>query len=101
MTSLGEEPVRPEFESVDLAIEVDEIHRHIEEAIKGLSTSETEEGVRYRTTDGMLVAIVGSRGTEPGDVKATLVYRTEPALESATRKASKILDALKPHTVDR
>lgn len=101
MTPLEEALDRPEFESIDLDIDTEAAHRYIEEAIKGLSTSETEEGVKYRTTAGMLVAIVRSRHTGSGDVKAKLAYRTEPALESATRKASKIQDALQPHAINR
>jgi hypothetical protein len=92
---------RPEFESIDLDVDADEAHRYIEEAIKGLPTSESEEGVRYRTRGGMLVAIVAPRSTDSGDANATLAYRTEPASEPATRKASTILDALRPHAIDR
>lgn len=92
---------RPQFESIDLNVDAESADRHIEETIKGLSTAHTDEGVKYRTTDGMLVAIVGERHTGSGDAKATLAYRTEPASESATRKASKIRKALQPHAVDQ
>jgi hypothetical protein len=101
MTPLEEPLERPEFESLDLDIDTEEANRSIEEAIKGLSTSETDEGVKYRTTDGMLVAIVGPRETGGGDPKARLAYRTAPASEAATRKASKIRDALRPHAGGR
>ena len=101
MTPPEEAVERPEFESIDLDVDADEAHRYIEDAIKGLSPSETDVGVKYRTRDGMLVAIVGPRPTGSGDVKATLAYRTAPASESATRKASKVLEALRPHAIDR
>ena len=92
---------RPEFESVDLGIDPDETHRYIEQAVKGLSTADAGEVVKYRTTDGMLVAIVGARSTDGDGPDATLVYRTAPAVETATRKATKVLDALQPHGVER
>lgn len=92
---------RPEFESVDLDIDAEAAHEYIEDAMKGLSTSETDEGVKYRTIDGTLVAIVGPRHTGSGNVKAILAYRTEPALEAATRKAAKIRDALQSHAITR
>lgn len=91
---------RPEFESVDLDIDTDETRRYIEEAMKGLAASETKDGVKYRTTDGMLVAVVGRRPTGSGNVKSKLAYRTAPASESATRKASKIHDALRSHAIN-
>lgn len=101
MTPLEDALERPEFESLDLDVDAGEARRHVEDAVKGLSRSETEEGVRYRTTDGTLVAIVGPRQTGSGDVRARLAYRTAPASESATRKASKIREALQPHVVDQ
>lgn len=101
MTSLEDVLSRPEFESVDLAIAVDEAHQHINETMRGLNASESEEGKRYRTSDGMLVAIVGSRSTERGDENARLGYRTEPSSELATRKASKLFEALKPYAIDQ
>lgn len=101
MTPLEETLERPEFELLDLDVDTDEADQYIEEAIKGLSASKAGEGVKYRTTGGMLVAIVGPRHTGSGDVKAKLAYRTAPASESATRKASKIRDALEPHAINR
>lgn len=98
MTALEELLARPEFETVELAIDVDEAHRHVTETMRGLTTSETEAGKKYRTTDGMLLAVVGP-GVEEGS--ATLLYRTAPASDLATRKASKIFEALEPHALDR
>ena len=92
---------RPEFESVDLDVDAAETHRYIEETIKGLATSDTDEGVKYRTRGGMLVAIVEAPPEEGGEVQSKLAYRTKPASESATRKASKIVEALGTHTVSR
>lgn len=100
MTSLDHTRERPEFDAIDLEVDADTVHQHVEAEIKGLSTSTTDEGVKYRTTDGMLVAIVESRQPAGDEVGTTLRYRTGPAVESATRKASKIRDALQPHAVD-
>jgi hypothetical protein len=100
MTTLENALARPEFESVDLRIDPDETHRYIEQAVKGLSTADADDVVKYRTTDGMLVAIVGARPAGSETANATLAYRTEPAVESATRKAAKIRDALEAHVVE-
>jgi hypothetical protein len=98
MTPLTHALERPEFGSVELGIDPEETDRRIEETIKGLSTSQTPEGVNYRTRDGMLVVIVGP--ADGDEAKARLAYRTEPASEPATRKASKILAALEPQVLD-
>jgi hypothetical protein len=99
MTSLESELTRPGFDTIDLDVDVDAATDHVENAVKGLSRLETDGGVKYRTTSGMVVAIVAPRPTGHGDVSATLAYRTEPASASATRKASKILEALSPHEI--
>lgn len=101
MTELEAARARPEFESTDLGIDVDETHRRIEAAMRGLSTAETTEGRKYRTSDGMLVAIVGSRSDENGDATARLVYRTAPASEPATRKATKLFETLESYATDQ
>lgn len=91
---------RPEFEVVDLEIDAEETHQRIEATIKGLATAETDVGIKYRTTDGMLVAVVAPRPSGSGDTKSQFAYRTDPASVAATRKAAKIMDALKPHAID-
>lgn len=95
MTPLEQASERPEFRSIELGIDAGETDDHIEATIKGLATSETRDGVLYRTRDGMLVAIV-----RPREGEATLAYRTGPPSESATRKASKLLEALRPYAVE-
>jgi hypothetical protein len=95
MASSDERLQRPEFESVDLATDVAETRRHVETAIKGLAVSETDEAVNYRTRAGTLVAVLGPTGDG-----ATLAYRTAPASDPATRKASRLVAALDPHVVD-
>lgn len=88
---------RPEFESVALAIDLDAARDRIEETIRGLATSETDEVVNYRTRGGTLVAVVGAPADRDG---ATLAYRTAPASEPATRKASRLREALDPAIVE-
>ena len=99
MTPLEQPFERPEFDSLDLTIDTETADQYIGDVIKGLSTSTTDGAIKYRTTDGMLVAIVGQPETEREEVKATLGFRTAPAVEAATRKASKIQEALQPHAV--
>jgi hypothetical protein len=101
MTTLEETLSRPEFETVDLDVGVDEIDRTIREAIKGLAVAEAEHGRRYRTTGGMLVAVVAPRPSGSGDTMATLAYRTAPASESATRKARKVSEAVRDHAIEK
>ncbi|WP_254526092.1 hypothetical protein [Natrinema caseinilyticum] len=101
MIQLEDALARPEFESLDLDIAVADVHDRITDAVRGLTTSDSEEGTKYRTTDGMLVAVVGtSSATEDGE-RATVAYRTAPPSEPATRKASKIATALESDAVDR
>jgi hypothetical protein len=90
---------RPEFEARDLDSTLAEADAQIRATIKGLQRSETDDTITYRTVDGMLVAII-KRPAEPDQVETTLAYRTEPASELATRKASKIATALQPHGAD-
>lgn len=97
MTSLEETLSRPEFEIVDLDVGVEATDRRIGEAIKGLVTSDVEHGRKYRTMRGTLVAVVASRPADGDGAKAALAYRTAPPSESATRKASKVFEAVQAH----
>lgn len=99
MTS-GDQLHRPEFDAVDLDVDAETAHRYIEDTVAGLRRSEADTRANYRTTRGVLVAVVGHRPTGSGDVNATLAYRTAPPTEDATRKAAKIREALDEHTVD-
>jgi|GEM_PF-3104354 len=101
MTSLEETLSRPEFEIVDLAVDVEAVDRAIEEVIKGLVASDVEYGRKYRTMGGTLVAVVAPRPSDGGDATAALAYRTAPASESATRKATKVFEAIQPHVTEQ
>lgn len=79
----------PEFalEALDLDLEgaTDRLH----EALEGLTTTPTDDGVTVRTTDGSLIAVLIERADG-----VDLRYRTEPAHETATLRARKLRRAL-------
>ena len=100
MSSIDDALDRPEFDVMALDIGVDEAHQHIQDAVKGLTEAASAEGLRYRTHDGRLVAILAEAASGTADESATLAHRTAPLSESATRKARKIHDALESHVAD-
>lgn len=100
MSHLEESPDRPEFATIDLDLPIEDAHGEIDETIAGLYASETEEGLKVRTVNGILVATLEKHSAGSGDAKSALAYRTEPELVPATRKARKIRDALAPHEID-
>lgn len=82
---------RPEFAAATLTLDLADATDRIHETVEGLYATETDEGVRFRSFDGMLVAVL-----DETDGSVVLHYRTKPATESATRKARKLRDALTP-----
>lgn len=86
----------PEFTAVALSIDVADATEKIHGAVKGLHATETAVGVKIRTTDGMLVAVVSEPAGVPDPVESVVQYRTEPESELATRKAGKLGAALDP-----
>ena len=100
MPSVQDALDRPEFETVDLDVTPEEAQRRVDAAIAGLATAEDADGMKVRTTDGMLVAVIGHRHSGSGDVKSRLAYRTEPASVPATRKAKKLAEALRPAEIN-
>jgi hypothetical protein len=98
MTPPDPSHVRPEFDSIHLDVDAAETRWHVEQTVRGLVASETDEGVRYRTRGGTLVAVV-AQGQEAEPDRSELAYRVAPASEPATRKASKIRDALTEYSV--
>ncbi|MFB6171530.1 MAG: hypothetical protein ABEJ23_03280 [Haloarculaceae archaeon] len=85
---------RPGFASERLAVDAERATATVSDALGGLSAAETEEGVAFRTVDGMLVAVLAP-GEDDGSVE--LRYRTSPASESATLKARRVRAALDPY----
>jgi hypothetical protein len=96
MTAHGE-LARPEFESVDLTIDTETTETRIEETVKGLAAAEADGVVNYRTRGGTLVAVVGAPTEREG---TTFAYRTAPAADPATRKASRLREAVDDAVVE-
>ena len=89
---------RPEFTAVPLTVDAAEARDRVQRSLKGLSATETENGIKLRTTGGMLVAVVGDRSGSD-EAEAELAYRTAPPSELATRKGRKVFEALEEFTV--
>lgn len=86
---------RPAFETEQLDVDVERATELVCDTLEGLTATDTDEGITFRTTDGMLVAVLAGGRAE--GAAAELHYRTEPASESATLKARRIRRALEPH----
>jgi hypothetical protein len=99
MTTLETVRDRPEFDAVALAIDAEAARDRIQESLKGLSATETADGIKLRTTGGMLIAVVGDRPESDDGAQSELVYRTAPSSEQATRKGRKAFAAVESHTV--
>lgn len=85
----------PAFAAERLSLDVDSATDVIRRTIKGVSATETDEGVKFRTPDGMLVAFL--TGTHYEDPAVELHYRTAPASDTATLKAHRIWKALEQY----
>ena len=85
-----------EFTTERLRLNVETATEIIRETLKGISATETDEGIKFRTMDGMLIAIL--TGTHYEDPAVELHYRTAPASETATLKARKLWRALESYT---
>jgi hypothetical protein len=99
MTTLETLQERPEFETVALSIETDEVRDRVHGTLKGLNATETTDGIKFRTTGGMLIAVVGDRSGTDDEAESELAYRAAPAAQTATRKGRKVFEALEPYTV--
>jgi hypothetical protein len=86
---------RAEFTTERLALEVEEARELICETLSGVTATETDDGIKFRTTDGSLIAIL--TGTHYEDPAVELHYRTAPASETETIKARKLWRALEPY----
>lgn len=84
----------PEFDAVHLSISVADAVDLIHETVRGLHATPTEVGVKIRTTDGLLAAVVADPGAETDAAAAVVHHRTDPASELVTRKATKLKRAL-------
>ena len=84
----------PEFTTERLRLDAERATDVIQDRIGGLSSTRTDEGVKFRTMDGMLVAILTGADDESA---VDFHYRTAPASEAATLKARKLRRGLEPY----
>lgn len=85
----------PAFTTERLSLDVDSATDVILRTLKGVSATETDEGIKFRTSDGMLVAFL--TGTHYEDPVVELHYRTMPASDTATLKARRLWKALEQY----
>lgn len=89
-------PVRhPGFATERLALDPETVVERIHETLGGVTATRTDEGMKFRTPDGTLVALVTV--VEESDAEEPTVlfqYRTEPASETGTLKARRLWRAL-------
>lgn len=91
------EEARPAFAAVDVTLPVEETMRLVQAFLKGLHATETREGMRFRTDDGMLVAVVRERALDRGVPGTRVEYRTGPPSLLATRKGEKVRETVLPY----
>lgn len=90
---------RAEFTTIDLTIDLDQAEDIIRSTIEGLTACSTEEGRKFRSPDGMLVALIKEGDPTIDALASRVVYRTAPASDLSTLKATKIYRALRPYQV--
>lgn len=84
-----------EFTTEPLNVDAETATEIVRETVHGVTATETAEGRKFRTPDGMLIAILTPG---PGaDPTVDLHYRTAPSSAVATLKARKIWRALAPY----
>lgn len=80
----------PAFATERLTIDLPTATDLLGETVHGVTATRTDDGVKIRALDGMLLGIV----TETDGV-ATLHYRTAPPSEPATLKAERLRETLR------
>lgn len=83
-----------DYSTIDLTVSKEDARDAIQEAVKGLSVSESAEEIKFRSNSGQQVAVLTS-GDEDGT--ATLRYRSSPSLSvrgDETRRARKVREAV-------
>lgn len=78
-------PLHPEFTRVRIALDPETALEHICAGLKGITATETDAGIKVRTTRGRLLAVL-----VPDAEGLELHYRTAPAANTATLKARKL-----------
>jgi hypothetical protein len=84
-----------EFTTEALTIDTETAIEIIMDTLGGVTATRTEAGVKLRSMDGMLLAILAA-GADDSPVEVH--YRTAPASETATLKARKLWRALEPYS---
>lgn len=72
----------PSFATERLSLDVAAVTDVVGRTFRGISTTETSDGIKLRTSDGMLIAYLAGTGDEESPVE--LHYRTAPASDAAT-----------------
>jgi hypothetical protein len=90
-------PTHPGFASERLDLDVETVAARVRETLGEVSGTRTDEGLKFRTTDGTLVALLTPIEDEDGPA-VRFQYRTEPASESGTLKARRLWEALDAET---
>ena len=85
----------PGFETVRLALDIDEAADVIHDTLEGLSATETEDGLKFRTVRGTLLAVLTEADSEE---HTELHYRTGPGASAGTLKGRKLGRVLEQHT---
>lgn len=80
----------PEFSTERLTLDVGMATELAHETLNGLTDTETDEGRKFRTMDGTLIAILSEAEGEGVE----LHYRTAPESHPGTLKARKLRRAL-------
>ena len=90
---------RDEFTTIDLTLDEEQATEIIHSTLKGLRATTTDEGLKFRTTGGRLVALLRQPLDPSPGTGSQLAYRTAPASSAATRKARKLGTALDPYAI--
>lgn len=80
----------PAFATDRLSIDFQTATDLLRDAVNGVTATPTDEGVKVRALDGMLLGVVTD-----DDGAATLHYRTAPPSEPATLKAERLRETLR------
>lgn len=89
----------PGFATERLALDPETVVERIHETLGDVTATRTDEGMKFRTSDGTLVALLtaveeSDEESDEDEPKVLFQYRTEPASESGTLKARRLWRAL-------
>lgn len=90
----------PGFAAERLALDPETVVERIHETLGSVTATRTDEGMKFRTPDGTLVALLTAiEGDDEDDPTVLFQYRTEPPSESGTLKARRLWRALEGDAV--